>query len=667
MSNRVIRQETNATSHVVDTLTLVASAPYRWGLLLLIATFAIVYALTLDTGLQPYELHGGDLITHQYAQVQARPGNAPGYPIYTMGGWLWFHGWHSLLTLFGSPYPNPLPILSSYSTLWALVALWLLYAILGNLLGKSRQPWLDTIFCFLLTAFFGVTYFFWYYATTTEQYSSAVAQTLAIVYLYLRWDAEPKKRSLLYWLAFLCGLSLAHMLTIALIVPPLVAIVLWRDPSLLRSPRAIFFAIASAALPLISYLYVYLRGALHPEWWGRGDWATPLAWFWAFVSTAQGRDELAWAFEPGRTFFGNGFPETIWQELSLPLFTLGLIGIALLPRRHAVMFYGTLILYAIFCWLYRFGNWFQVVLPAYPLILVGITPFYAWMQRKNNSSAHIAQAFTIAALCITLIWRVNQSLPSANSRHRAEDTALNHAAILLDQPLPRNAKLFAAVDDALALSYLTEIWGIRPDLKMVSSREANAALAANRKVHATTESTPALIGELAVPPILDGLTADWIEVAPPQSPSATSPITQTIYYTVTPDLILFSYATHDAPKGIPFTPPTNPAIDALLTWQLPTGIWPANLSISLRPTYHGAPILDPATGQAIQQDRSRPLSGLWQDRPISPSQPSPIIVHDTYRLPLPAAADGLLLILYTQNDSGFTNIAEIPLPLAPFP
>ena len=45
---------------------------------------------TLDDGLRPGELEGGDLITHQYAQVQGRPSNAPGYPLYTMGGWLWF-------------------------------------------------------------------------------------------------------------------------------------------------------------------------------------------------------------------------------------------------------------------------------------------------------------------------------------------------------------------------------------------------------------------------------------------------------------------------------------------------------------------------------------------------------------------------------------------------
>ena len=97
--------------------------------ILLVVVAALVYAATLDTGLQPYELHGGDLITHQYAQVQARPSNAPGYPLYTMGGWLWFHGIRRLAQLPGAGPVNPIPILSSYSTLWALLAIWLLYAM----------------------------------------------------------------------------------------------------------------------------------------------------------------------------------------------------------------------------------------------------------------------------------------------------------------------------------------------------------------------------------------------------------------------------------------------------------------------------------------------------------------------------------------------------------
>ena len=162
--------------------------------------FAALYLFTLDDGLRPGELEGGDLITHQYAQVQGRPSNAPGYPLYTMGGWLWFHLGRLIL---GRDH-NPIPILSSYSTLWALVAIWLMYRLIlevtraaepgrgaseidseSKRLRRRRGLWSIAA---AITAFHGLTYFFWYYAVTTEQYTSAVAWTLAVVLLAFRWE-----------------------------------------------------------------------------------------------------------------------------------------------------------------------------------------------------------------------------------------------------------------------------------------------------------------------------------------------------------------------------------------------------------------------------------------------------------------------------------------------
>lgn len=645
---------------------------FRVGAMLLILCFVLVYALTLDTGLQPQELHGGDLITHQYAQVQARPSNAPGYPLYTMGGWLWFHGWRTLFQSLGVALPNPIPILSAYSALWALLALWLFYKVIGELLGNTRHLVAFTFFAWLLTAFFGATYFFWYYATTVEQYSSAVAQTVAIVYLYLLWDKAPARRGLVYWLAFLCGISLAHMLTVAFIVPSLVFAVLWRDPSLLRNARAVLSAIAAAALPLISYLYIYLRGALNPNWWGRGHWTSPNEWFISFVSTTQGRDELSWAFEPGRTFFGNGFPEIVWQELSLPLLALGLVGLSRLPRRHALFFYGTLALYALFCWLYRFGNWFQVVLPAYPLILLGIVPLYRLAGGGNTTRLRPAQTLMMGALVVTLIWRIDASLPAANSRTRPGDTGLDRAALLLDQPLPRNARLFAAVDDTLAIDYLTQIWGIRPDVKTLTSRDAEDDLSEGDIVFATVDALPALVNELTITPQRNGFSPDWVALAVEIADAPPLPDVIRFDYSVTPELMLAAYAVQLSPSGEPLKPPVTPGIDVYLVWKVETSVWPADLSISLRPLHQGIQIFDPATGQPVQQDRTRPVHGLWLDRPSvagtnAESSNAAIEIIDPYRLLLPAPlntqVDALQLILYRRIEGGFENVAEITLPL----
>ncbi|MEZ4664173.1 MAG: DUF2723 domain-containing protein [Caldilineaceae bacterium] len=634
----------------------------HWPLVLLLALALLLYLFTLDNGFLPRELEGGDLITHQYAQVQARPSNAPGYPLYTMGGWLWFHGLRGLVRLAGDPLPNPIPILSSYSTLWALAAIGLFYVILERLSGG--RWWL----AWLVSAFYAVTYFFWYYATTTEQYSSAVAQTLAIVYLYGRWrEGDATANRTFYGLVLLCGLALAHMLTVALIVPPLVLVVLWQSPPLLRSARTVVGAIVVALLPLVSYLYVYVRGAAHPEWWGRGDWRTAHEWFWAFLSTAQGREELSWGLEAGRPFWGGGFPAMMWQELSIPLFALGLIGIAVLGRRMAVLLYGTLLFYAAFCWAYRFGNWYQVILPAYPLILLGLAGWSNLLARRLSAQANRrVQIAAAILLCVAIGWRAQASWPAADSRNRPDDTALPHAGLLIAQPLPPNAALFAPVRDALALQYLIDIWGIRPDLRVVSSKQAAELLQENRPLFATVEAAPTLLDEL--PPNfgvqLQDQSADWVRFDNAAQPGAAETPAVVLDETALPGVVLAGFSFVAAPANPTGSAAPAPALDLILFWQLADGVWPEGVSISVRPTAQGNFIAAPTgePNQIVQQDRRRPVHGLIA---LSTPAANGQLIADAYRLPLaqPARVDGVRVILYRKSNGGFENVADLVFPL----
>jgi hypothetical protein len=669
--------------------------PPHLAALMLIGCALLLYLLTLDNGLQPEELKGGDLITHQYAQVQARPGNAPGYPLYTMGGWLWFHTVRGVIQWAGNPLPNPIPILSSYSTLWALIALWLLYRILCHVTRTKAQPEGDWPLAWLLTAFFAVTYFFWYYATTTEQYSSAVAQTLAIVYVYLLWRDKMESREWgvgsgdsrpalpptpysplpVFLLAFLSGLSLAHMLTVAFIVPPLVLVVLWEAPWLLRSAKGVAGAVVAAFLPLVSYLYVYLRGAAHPEWWGVGEWESAEAWFWDFVSTAQGREELGWGLEPGRAFFGNGFPALVWHELSLPVLVLGLVGIALLGRKLATLLYGTLAIYLLFCWAYRYGNWYQVILPAYPLILIGAA---VTIQRLTQPSAEMAQRWKLVSLVVRplfllglvglISWRFVLSLPGADSRNRAEDTALAGAAQLIVQPLPAGASLFAEVQDALALDYLIHIWQVRPDLRpdlrVVSSPTAGDLLRRGEPVFSTWQAAPTLQLELPgdLHPTVQSAGPDWIRFAIVLDEQVAGP-SQLLNEPVTPVVNLAGYTLAATPAPIPAQEGWSPSFDITLYWRL-TGDWPEDLAISLRPSARGAFIADPAAEDAIlQQDRARPVHGLLETRGEDDKRGHQRIVADAYRLPRADAMDGVTVLLYRHTTSGFEDVARFDIPV----
>ncbi|MFZ2420629.1 MAG: DUF2723 domain-containing protein, partial [Anaerolineae bacterium] len=343
--------------------------PARMGLIVLLIGACCLYLSTLDNGLRAGELAGGDLITHQYAQVQARPSNAPGYPLYTLGGWLWFHGGRLLL-----PQVNPVSLLAGYSTWWALLTLALLYRLLLRL---TQHNW---PLAWLAAAIYATTYFFWFYAVTTEQYTSAVLHTLLFVWAACRWlEAAPRAGAAVgsphaadRWLmliALLTGLALSHMVTVLAIVPPIAWLVLRQQPDLLRRPRFLAQLLVIALLPLLSYAFIYLRGAQHPEWRGSGVWLSTWDWFWHFISTGQGRSELTWSLTPPWTV---EWPALLWRELT-PLGTLaGLAGWALLGRRLGGLLAGAALIYVAFSFIDRLGNWYQVVMPVYALLALGL-------------------------------------------------------------------------------------------------------------------------------------------------------------------------------------------------------------------------------------------------------------------------------------------------------
>ena len=435
-----------------------------------------------------------------------------------------------------------------------------------------------------------------------------------------------------------------------------------------RSNAIVFFVthpiLGDALLPLSAYAYVFVRCALPPEWWRGAGVQSTAGWFWAFVSTAQGREELGWGFEAGRTFFGNGFPVLIWQELSVPLLLAGLVGIAFLNRRVVVLLYGTLAIYLLFAWAYRYGNWFQVVLPAYPLILLGIA---GWATRLAEWPATThrrwVQPALLVLLAVALGWRFSASWPQADSSRRPQDEALARAASLLADDLPQNAALFAEQGDSASLDYLAHIWGLRPDVRVVGSSSARQALDEGRPLLATWGSAATLIAEMGGTHSVSAHNGDWAIIdGAPHTAGAPASATQNTPVSALP--VLETYTTTPSPSGAPVTA-AAPALDLRLRWLLPAGGWPDGLSLSLRPTLGGAFIADPhgAADAILQVDAATPLHGFVSHAPTGAR------LDDAYRVPLaaplPEGADGVAVILYRAVDGGFETLADLRLPLQP--
>lgn len=608
----------------------------------------ILYLATLDNGLRPGELAGGDLITHQYAQVQGRPGNAPGYPLYTMGGWLWFHVLRSLL----GHAVNPTALLSSYSMLWALIALGLLYALIWRLTRNWLLAW-------LLGAFYAVSYFFWYYAVSSEQYTSAVAQTLTIVLVALHWDDQqdaadaatdttPRGDSLLLLLALLCGLSLAHMITVVVIVPPLLGFILYRRPGLLRRQRLVVRTLALAALPLLSYAFIYIRGAQHPEWRGAGEWPNTWVWFLDFISTSQGRSELTWSLSP---LFVNEFPQLIGQELTPVVLLGGLIGIGLLGRRRGSFFGITLLLYGLLAFIDRQGNWYQVIMPAYALLVASfaVTVQAVWHRAESR---HWLTALLVLGLVLLIAVRWQRSWPATNLHNRADDTALLAGqAILADAPAPA-AAIFATSEEADSLRYLVKIVGQRPDVTPVDGPAARTVLAeGQRPLYSTRQAAPLLNQEISSTLHLSaaGETLIRLEVQPVLSLPASAQVL---------DRLVGDWL---ALAGIEMLPTRADGLWRIrLYWRADAAIG-YNWSTSLRPTQRGE-LITQVDGSLVLQDHSAPVYGMYPTQHWMKGE----VVADDYALALPSGVspDGVQIVIYRAlPNGGFDNLAVLDVPL----
>ncbi len=615
------------------TAILTRRAAWVGGAVVLAASL-LLYLLTLDDGLRLGELLGGDLITHQYAQVQARPANAPGYPLYTALGWVWFRIGHALLGF----WLNSTQVLSLYSTLWALGALLVLYLLL---LEVTRR---NALISTLVTLAFAATYFFWYYAVTTEQYTSAVLQTLLIIWLAFRWERTRQDRTLL-WLALVTGISLAHMITVLLILPPLVAFLLLTERNLIRRPKLIAGCVLVGLLPLLSYAYVYVRGMQHPEWRGVGSWSTTWAWFLSFLSTRQGWGELTWTLGG----FSDEFVPLVTGELTIIGLMLGFVGIALLGRRRALFLLSTLALYVAFSYIDRQGNWYQVIMPMYPVIMLGIGVVAARTWEAGSGRTWL-RCVVILALLVLGVRNLHTNLPRADQSAQPDATGLQSGlAILCDDPAP-GAAIIANYEESLSLAYVTQIWGQRPDLEIVPAADAHQILeAGQRPLYATVNVLPLVLAEnLRAYLACHGARLVQIQAQP---------------QTALPDaqhLLHLDLGDHLRLLGYDILAYEDQWLHLALYWQA-TGAVQRDYAISVRPTA-GGQLLSSDSG-LIQSDRPHPVWGAyptsgWQDGEV---------VRDDYVLSVPFRQpyDGAVVVVYWIEDDQFENLAVVSLDLGP--
>ncbi len=528
--------------------------------------------------------------------------------------------------------------------------------------------------------------FFWYYSVTTEQYTSAVLQTLLVIWLAFRWDERPRDSTLL-WLVFLSGTMLANMVTTLFILPPLLGFIFTKqNPSnFFQKPKLILQAVGLACLPLLSYTYVFISGALHPEWRGAGEWPTAWAWFVDFLTIPQGRDELT----PGlglQNFFTAEFPALMWQELTWPIFVGGLVGLAFLGKRRALFLYSTLLIYFVFCWLYRFGNWFQVIIPAYPIFIIGVA---AGMKRIDewrmgsgeetkrrggeeatyeSGNTHYTSRFTLYALRLTLyilpallitllLYRFSTNLPRADQSHLSSDTGLDPGwAILADQPAPL-ALISSDFPEQVALHYLTNVWGATSAVYPTNPGDLTSPGGQTARLSRYITRQAAVAAPEAV-----RLAVTYPQAAGEQLIALWPAPRTELPATALPLDLPFDDALKLAGwEQVEMDYPLPPDVARRLpraNWQIAL-YWQTSqplredYTISVRPLIGGQLINESET--ALIQDH-QPVWGVYPTSRWRPGE----VVRDVYALTLPEGLtpEAVQIVVYKTTNTGFENLAE---------
>jgi hypothetical protein len=411
------------------------------------------------------------------------------------------------------------------------------------------------------------------------------------------------------------------------------------EPGIVRRGRLLATSAILVLLPLLSYGYVYLRGAQHPEWWGEGEWSSATAWFFDFLTIPQGRGELSLSI-------GGWGPEPlthVFLELTVVGLVAALVGIAFLGWRRGGLLYGIILGYVPFIYLDRFGNWFQVVMPLYFIGAVGIGVLADRAWRRFSGWPRTLAVVGLLALTINRLWF---NFPDADQRDKPEDTALEAGlAILADHP-PEGAIVSGSYEENLSLGYLTDVWGERQDLRVVITDDFLELWSGGEEnLFLTRDSAGFVLPQLGGAPSLSSGGLRLIEVrreAQRQAPE----MDQRVDATLGDGLVLLGYDHLTSPDGLRLA----------LYWQA-AEVPVADYAVSVRPTASGELLFH--EDQLVQEDHAHPV---WGHYPMSNWSVGEV-VRDDYLVSVPPGLeyDGAVIVVYQVMEDGFQDLATVSL------
>jgi 4-amino-4-deoxy-L-arabinose transferase-like glycosyltransferase len=403
-----------------------------------------------------YSLDTPELTTAAYTLGIA---HAPGYPFYTLLGWLFSHAF---------PVGDVAFRMNLLSAIMGAATTALVYLVARRLTGRA----LPSLAAALMLAF---SYWFWINSLAAEVYALDTLLLAAMLLFLLQWR-ERQRPAALFASALLFGLSLATRTTSLLFLPAIgLYLLLCPKP---RRPMVWLGAPIFLMLGLLFYLYIPLDYRTGPTyvwstffgWPGNPvpDLATPRG-FWHLVSAADFR-HFVFAFGPADS--AKNLAQYVgWLAGSFMGVgvVLGLVGIwrqLRTQRRELVLLLGIFLPSVIFFTNYDVADREFMVEPSYLVWALWIA--VGWME-VSEILPSVVEDLRVRALAPALIFllplvalAVNYPLVDLRGHREFRQDGEQ----LLAQA-ETNPTIISWWIDVAPLLYLQKVEGMRPDARLL--------------------------------------------------------------------------------------------------------------------------------------------------------------------------------------------------------
>jgi hypothetical protein len=416
--------------------------------------FLALYTTTLLPDVLP-----ADAGEFQRFAATARVPHPPGYPLYTMLGWLFAH----------LPVgPNPAWRVNFFSAVTAAAAVALVFRTARRLTGSV---WGGLAAALTL----GSATSFWATATTASIRPLTAFFTALCLYA-LTWHgasrSQPTSDRYLILFALALSLGLTHHPSIIFPASAFIIYLILVDPVLLRQPRRWLKPIVAFTCGLLVLLYLPLRGA--PE-------LATLPGFLQHILTLGFRGDM---------FALNLFdrlvilPTLLRFQFNPILLLAALLGALLLlwrDRKPALLLIGSFLVHTAVNLTYRAPQTVEYEMPAYvSLALLAAIPFARISNLKPQTPTRlssITRRLAFVAILIASFVNLAAHLPSYHTLSQSHDARLYAETLLREAPA--DAVILANLHWFMPIRYLQQIEGQRPDVTVRYVAPEGRSLARN--------------------------------------------------------------------------------------------------------------------------------------------------------------------------------------------